>query len=355
MNTIPMIFLAAALAAQPAPAPEPTAEKAYKNIKVLKDMPASQLMPVMHLMRSALGTRCDFCHVAEGNQYELDTKKEKETAREMIRMVFAINKENFDGRTVVTCNTCHRGQEQPVNTPPIGQAQFDDTTHGSSHDGPQEALPSAAEVLDRYIQALGGRAALEGIKSRVSRGTLLRMKVIGSGTPKAQAVNRGQEDPFEIVQQAPDRATVTVSDTVLRLDGASGTVKGPRGERPLPPQEVARLAENIDLRHPLKLRDRADKARVLRKETIDGKETLVLRIREDDGTSRVFYFDTATGLLVRQVVNRPTVLGPDPEQTDYEDYRAVGAVKVPFLIKSSFIDDNHLGTTRKVVEVKDNG
>lgn len=355
MNTILMMFLAVALTAQPAAAPtEPTAGEAYKNIKVLKDMPASQLMPVMHLMRSALGTRCDFCHVAEGNQYELDTKKEKETARAMIRMVFAINKENFEGQARVTCNTCHRGQEHPVHVPPIGQAQFDDTTHGSDHHGPQEALPSSAEVLDRYIQALGGRAALEGIKSRVSRGTLLRMKVIGSGTPKAQAVNRGQEDPFEIALQDPGRATVTVGDTVLRLDGASGTVKTPRGERPLPPQEVARLAENIDLRSPLKLRDRADKARVLRKESIDGKETLVLRIREDDGTSRFYYFDTATGLLLRQIVNRPTVLGPDPEQTDYQDYRAVGSVKVPFLIKSSFIDDNHLGTTRKVVEVRDN-
>ena len=358
MSTIPMMFLAFALTAQPTPAPEPTAGQAYKNIKVLKDMPASQLMPVMHLMRSALGTRCDFCHVAEGNQYELDTKKEKETAREMIRMVFAINKANFEGQARVTCNTCHRGQEHPVHVPPIEQAQFDDTTHGSDHHGPQEALPSSAEVLDRYIQALGGRPALEGIKSRVSRWTLLRMKVIGSGTPKARAVNRGQEDPVEIVLQAPDRATVTVGtapeQTVLRLDGASGTVKTPRGERPLPPQEVARLAENIDLRGPLKLRDRADKARVLRKESINGKETLVLRIREDDGTSRLFYFDTATGLLLRQIVNQPTVLGPDPEQTDYEDYRAVGAVKVPFLIKSSFIDDNHLGTTRKVVEVRDN-
>lgn len=370
MSTIPMMFLAiAALSTQPTqstpPAPaaataaEPTAGQKFKNIKVLKDMPASQLMPVMHLMRSALGTRCDFCHVTEGNQYELDTKEEKETAREMIRMVFAINKESFEGRTAVTCNTCHRGQEHPVNTPPIGQARFDDTTQGSTHHGPQEALPSAAEVLDRYLQALGGRAALEGVKSRVSRGTLLHMKVIGAGTPKAQAVNRGQEDPIEIVQQVPDRATVTLGappeQTVLRVEGASGTMKGPRGERPMSPQEAAIIAEQTDLRTPLKLRERADKARVLRREPIDGNETLVLRIREDDGTSRLFYFDAATGLLRRQVINRPTVLGPDPEQTDYDDYRAVGAVKVPFLVKTSFIDDNHLGTTRKVVEVRDNG
>jgi hypothetical protein len=145
--------------------------------------------------------------------------------------------------------------------------------------------------------------------------------------------------------------------TVQRLDGASGTVKGPDGERPLSPRAVALMAERTDLRNPLKLRDQADKARVLRREPIDGiggKETVVLRLRDDDGTSRTFYFDTATGLLRRQIVNRPTVLGPDPEQTDFEDYRDVGGVKVPFLVKTSYLDDNHLGTTRKLVEVRDN-
>lgn len=363
MKLILALLLASMLPAEPqatTPSAEPTAGQKYKNVKVLKDMPASQMLPVMHLMRSALGTRCDFCHVTEGDRFDLDTKEEKETAREMIRMVFAINKENFEGRTAVTCNTCHRGQEHPVNAPAIGQALFEDTTNGSTHHGPPaEALPAAAEVLDRYIQALGGRAALEGVKSRVSRGTLLHMKVVDPGTDKARAVNRGQEDPYEIVLQSPDRATVSVGappdQTVLRVEGGAGTMKSPRGERPMTPREVATVVEQADLRFPLALRERADQARVLRKEAIEGKDAYVLRIREDDGTSRMFYFDAATGLLRRLVVNRPTVLGPNPEQTDYEDYRAVGAVKVPFLIKSSFIDDNHLGTTRKVVEVRDNG
>jgi hypothetical protein len=296
---------------------EKTAEQAYKNIKVLTGMPASQLMPVMHLMRASLGVRCDFCHVAEGNRYELDTKEEKETAREMIRMVFAINKQNFDGRTTVTCNTCHRGAEHPVRTPPIGQGQFDDTTHspGESEGAERAKLPSATEVLDRYIQALGGRAALEGVKSRVTRGTLLHMDVVGAGTPKAKAVNRGAEEPFEIV------ATPT------------------------------------DLRKELTLRDRAadpaNRARVGR-ETLDGKDMILVRMPGEEGTSLNLYFDPATGLLRRQIVNRPTVLGLDPEQTDYDDYRDVGAVKVPFLVKTSYLDDNHLGTTRKVAEVQDN-
>jgi len=195
------------------------------------------------------------------------------------------------------------------------------------------------------------------VKSRVSRGTLLHMKVEDPGTPKARAVNRGQEDPFEIVQEAPDRVTATVGppsqQMVQRVEGASGTFQGPRGERPMTPQEVALLAEKTDLRKELKLRDRADKARVIGREPLDGKEALVVRLMGDDGTSQLLYFDAGTGLLRRQIVNHPTVLGPDPEQTDFDDYRDVGGVKVPFVVKTSYLDDNHLGTTRKLVEVKD--
>jgi len=349
----------AAPQATPAAGAEKTAEQVFKNVKVLNGMPASQMFPVMHLMRASLGTRCDFCHVTEGDRYDLDTKPEKETAREMIRMVLSINKENFEGRTVVSCNTCHRGQEHPVRVPPIGQGQFDDTTHGAAEaEEGHEKLPSAAEVLDRYIQALGGRAALEGVKTRVSRGTLLHMKVVDSGTPKARAVNRGQEDPFEMIQQAPDRLTVTVGppsqQTVQRVEGSSGTVKGPDGERPISPQGVARLTERNDLRKDLKLRDRVDKARVVGREQLDGKDAIVLRMAGDDGTSQLLYFDAGTGLLRRQIVNRPTPVGPDPEQTDFDDYRDVGGVKVPFVVKTSYLDDNHMGVTRKLAEVQDN-
>jgi hypothetical protein len=345
-------------AEQPQPA-EPTAEQKYKNIQVLKGMPASQLMPVMHLMRASLGTRCDFCHVAEGNQYALDTKREKETARKMIRMVLAINKDTFGGQTRVTCNTCHRGQEHPVRVPPIGQGQFDDTTHGATEaEEGRETLPSAAEVLDRYIQALGGRAALEAVTSRVSRGALLRMKVIGSGTPKAWAVNRGQAEPIEIVQPAPDRVTVTLGppsqQLVQRVEGTSGTFQSPGGERPMTPEEIADLTRKIDLRKDLKLRERADKAQVIGREPLDGRDVFVLRMQVDDGTFQRLYFDVGTGLLRRQIVYQQTVLGPDPEQTDFDDYRDVGGVKVPFVVKTSYLDDNHLGTTRKLIEVQDN-
>ena len=345
---------AAAAPAAPQNAEEKTAEKAFKNIKVLTGMPASQMLPVMHLMRASLGVHCDFCHVTEDDKFDLDTKREKETARKMIRMVLEINKNNFEGRSVVTCNTCHQGKEHPVRVPAIGQALFADTTRGEPETG--EKLPEPAAVLDRYIAALGGRAALEAVHSRTSRGTLLHIKVVDPGTPKARAVNRGQEDPLEIVQRAPNKLTVTVGppgqQIVQSFDGAAGSIKTPRGERALTPQEIARVAANADLHRELTLRDRADKARVVGKDQIDGHDVVLVRMALDEGINALLAFDAQSGLLRRQTLNRPTFLGPDPEQTDYDDYRDVGGVKVPFLVKTSYVDDNHLGVTRKLTEVR---
>ncbi len=359
----PAVILAAALAGLAPSAPsaqesqEPTAEKEFKNIQVLKDMPASQLMPVMHLMRSSLGVHCDFCHVAENGKYDLDTKKNKETARKMIRMVMAINRENFEGQTRVTCNTCHRGQEHPVRVPPIGQGLFVDTTRSDLEPAP-EKLPEVTAVLDRYIAALGGRAALEAVTSRVSRGTLLRPAVVDSGTPKARAVNRGREDPLEMVQEAPGKLTLIVGPPDRRIvqtfDGVSGTLKTPDGERPLAPEEIARAAALADLRKELTLRDRAVKGRVTGKDKIDGRDVILVRDTAADGNPETLAFDAETGLLRRRIVYQPIFLGPDPEQTDYEDYRDVGGVKVPFIVKTSYLDDNHLGTTRKLAEVRNN-
>ena len=92
-----------------------TAGQRFKNIKVLNDMPADQLGKVMNIFSASLGKDCNFCHV--GEDFEKDTKKEKATAREMIKMTFGINKDHFKGRPEVSCNSCHNGHEQPQSVP----------------------------------------------------------------------------------------------------------------------------------------------------------------------------------------------------------------------------------------------
>src|SRR6266566_5749792 len=87
---------------------EQTVEQVEKNIKVLNGMPASQLIPVMNYFAASMGRRCNFCHVNNQGQwdYASDAKPEKNTAREMIKMVLDLHKTTFKGQLQVSCYTC---------------------------------------------------------------------------------------------------------------------------------------------------------------------------------------------------------------------------------------------------------
>src|SRR5947209_1348420 len=91
------------------------AEEEYKNIQALKGIPADQVIPSMQFIAASLGVECEYCHVPR--QMEKDDKKPKVTARKMIAMMMAINKESFEGHREVTCYSCHRGSASPVATP----------------------------------------------------------------------------------------------------------------------------------------------------------------------------------------------------------------------------------------------
>jgi Photosynthetic reaction centre cytochrome C subunit len=98
------------------------ASEQFRNIQVLKDLPADQLYPTMHFMADSLGVQCVDCHVGVPGQVdgEKDDKQMKRTARKMLMMTMEINKTNFDGQNgspAVTCYTCHRGSRQPLVAP----------------------------------------------------------------------------------------------------------------------------------------------------------------------------------------------------------------------------------------------
>src|SRR5262245_17238122 len=87
--------------AQQPPAEGRMAEQVYKNIQVLKGVPADQITPIMRVIARDLGVTCEFCHD------EMDRSKDgveaKDTARAMITMMRAINKDSFGGSTEDTC------------------------------------------------------------------------------------------------------------------------------------------------------------------------------------------------------------------------------------------------------------
>lgn len=91
------------------------AEQVYKNIQVLKGVPASRVPSVMTFFSKCLGVDCSHCHVP--NEFDKDDKPAKQTARRMLTMVHQINDTNFAGEGLVSCWTCHRGSAKPPSLP----------------------------------------------------------------------------------------------------------------------------------------------------------------------------------------------------------------------------------------------
>src|ERR1700727_2235486 len=148
-----------------AQAPEvKTAGQAYKNVTELKDIPADQLGPAMQFISTSLGVQCDTCHVA--GKFESDDKRPKKTARAMIAMTMAINKNAFAGNTQVTCYSCHRGSERPVAVPPVLDTDAPATPE------PRPTLASggnlsADAIIEKYVNAVGTNDAITQATSRV--------------------------------------------------------------------------------------------------------------------------------------------------------------------------------------------
>jgi len=92
--------------------PEQNSSEHFRNVQVLKDVPASALTPLMGSFQSALGVDCQYCH--NQSAYDSDERKTKNTARAMITMMADLNRREFQGRPAVTCATCHRGKPTPV-------------------------------------------------------------------------------------------------------------------------------------------------------------------------------------------------------------------------------------------------
>lgn len=321
-------------------------EQKHPNVQALKGLPESQLIPVMQFMSASLGVNCAYCHVnTDGKwEFEKDDKKTKLAARRMIQMTLDINKGNRDvlGGAGVSCFTCHRGSTDPVNIP---QLPLPPAGEGGAAGAPKppSTLPTAAQVVEKYLQAIGGQTAAERLKNRVMKGTL-----IGAD---------GKAIPFEVHLQTPGKLLAIIGDpkqgaTMQALNGSTGWMKTPKEQRELRPNEVARLRANAQAYDPVQIREAAANMRVGRGKVGD-RDAYVLTSQVDDAHTRRFYFDAQTGLLLRVTTYTSTLLGRIPSQTDYEDYREVEGVKLPFTVRMSSVDARS-DATRKFTEIKAN-
>src|SRR5437879_8523400 len=220
---------------------EKTVEQIDKNIKVLTGMPTSQLIPVMNFFAASMGRRCNFCHVNNQGQwdYASDAKPEKNTAREMIKLVMEINKTtgrlNLDA---VSCYTCHRGRTSPQSlpslplplpSPPPNAGGGPGTPTAQAPPTPTPPLPAADDIFNKYLTAIGGQSAIDKLKTRVAKGTLVQAN--------------GNSYSFELYQSGSDKFYLMVTTPQgpfeRGFNGQVGWEKNARGVREIMGGELA--------------------------------------------------------------------------------------------------------------------
>ena len=298
-----------------------TAEAVFKNIQVLKGVSSDQLIPAMRFITASLGVECSYCHVQD--HFDKDDKKPKQIARGMMRMMFAIDKNSFEDSREVTCYSCHRGSLKPETIPMVGsevqpKPQPVAVPESESLSG---NLPTADQLIDRYIQALGGAAAINGIISREERGTT----ILG-----------GQSIGIEVFDQDPDKRVsirhMPAADSITVFNGQEGWSGMPG--HPVRDMDGAALDDariDADLHFPLHIKQIFAELRVEYPEKIGDREAYVVSGTRQGQPPVKFYFDEQSGLLIRLVRYIESPLGLVATRIDYGDYRdGGGGMEIPF-------------------------
>ena len=332
------------------PAAGRKAGEAFKNVttSTLKELSVDDFVASMGLISANLGLDCADCHPNAGTDkadFVIDTPR-KIAARRMVEMVAAINRTNFAGVQRVTCWTCHHGRITPSTTISLDAwydtpvLEFDDAVRQ------ENGQPTADQVLDKYIEALGGAQRLAGVSSVVATGSAIGYGELG-----------GNAD-FSLFAKSPNQRAIVISykdtqrpSSSWTFDGRTGWIKTPRGllgEYELIGSELDGARLEAQLVFPGQLKQALSNWRGAATRSIGDRDFVVVQGSGPRGFLATLYFDPKTSLLSRLVRYGPSPIGRMPTQIDYADYREVGGIRFPFEYKFTWLDGRYTAKLSKV-------
>jgi hypothetical protein len=290
-----------------------TAGEDFKNIQVLKNVPVTQFGMTMTYMESSLGVGCGFCHAAE---FDKETPI-KIKAREMLVMMNDLNARSFrELKSAITCYTCHQGKPRPVAIPEFREESKQPSASAA-------ALPSADEIMDRYVRALGGASRIESLRTRLIEGSQI------NDTGFAVKYRAYQEFPDkELLEIDYPRVTVFVG-----YNGVLGWARTSAGRDPMD-EELLRLVKfDAEFYPGIKLKKEYTNLKVTGEAPVRDRLAYVIAGTSPDGSLHRLFFDTQTGLLIRREREFETALGLLVNRTELEDYKEVDGVKIPHTVR----------------------
>lgn len=314
----------------------------FKNVttSTLKGLTPSDFLAAMGVMSAALGYDCSNCHPGAGTDqmdWASDSIPQKRIARQMVEMVADINRRYFGGTQHVTCWTCHHALDEPTTSIALDKLYGEPNDEKTDVVAPAEHEPPASQILDQYIDALGGADKLARVKSYVV-----------TGHSEAYS-DLGGNGAFQIFAEAPDRRGVWIhfpehpdrGISAWTYDGATGWISTPRGflrEYELNGNDLAGAKLDSLLAFPAGIKTALSNWRVGLDDAIQDHPVYVVQGSAPGGLLATFYFDKQTHLLLRYVRRTPSPVGRVTVQQDFADYRDVDGVKFAFQYSFLWLD-----------------
>ena len=346
-----------------AQAPQQASSK-YKEIKSFKELPVAEFDMAMEYFTVALGWQCQNCHVRDRATGVIDyvaQKKEKDVAREMIEMVRAVNAGDFGAK--INCATCHQGHNNPVGLADAAMMTPDQIAAaaaaaaraagpgpgaagpgGAGRPGgapgaqpggrgpqtPPPPPPPFAPIIEKYITAMGGQAALDKLQSRITTGTV----VTRANTSMPFTIEE-KGNKFHVVMADPKGTIASGFDGAKGWSQTGATVADLEGftlEQAVRLNDLRRASDfakrytNLQAGRPTRIPSRTPGGAAINVNLVQGDLS--------DNVQERFFLDVTSGLLLRrQIITRVTLNGAFVETIDYSDYKDVAGVQVPFTIK----------------------
>jgi zinc protease len=205
-------------------------------------------------------------------------------------------------------------------------------------------LPTVDQIIDKYQQASGSKAAWDKLTSRVEKGTFEMEQMEGEGTQEIYAKAPNKElfvtdlPSFGVVQRG--------------FNGTTGWQDNPQtGLADITGDELATLKRQADFYGVFDLKSLYPKMTVKAKESVNGHDAYIVEATPAEGAPVTMAFDATSGLLVRAETVADTPMGKANVETTLSDYREVDGVQLPFQIHQ---DMGGFAFTIKLTEVKHN-
>jgi len=197
---------------------------------------------------------------------------------------------------------------------------------------------TADDIVEKHLSALGGRAALEKLKSRSMKGTITVSTPVGDLTGAIEILNQQPNKQRTFTQL--DLSAVGLGKMIQdqRFDGTSGyVIDTMQGNRDITGDQLEAMKNGSFPNPLLNYKQAGATVELSGKEKVGEREAYVLVFKPKTGPVSRSYIDAESYLPIKQVVkiNVPQVGGEVEQTTELSNFKEVDGIKVPFQIRTT--------------------